>query len=326
MALLDALTAVTDDYYTKNKVEDLFFRESPMLYRLLGNNQNKINMVTGKDTVDGGKKIFEFLEIAGSNGDTYGNATTISKTRNDQLSRAEFGWSGYYASDAINLDDQVQNGDSSKAMVNMIHKKLNNINKTIRKNMNDGIFSTRAASTDQYGLDGLPDLFNTTTSFLYGNISEAELAAWSPNVITAAEAISFTVLQNIMAVAEISQGKEGHPNLLMTTRTLMDAYEAKLQVQQRFVKDKAMQEAGFEHVVHKGVPLTYDPIIATGSLYALNLDKIKLRTHQKWNFKAPIWTIPDEQEPDYLMANTRWIGSMTCSNRAAHCLHTSLTV
>jgi len=326
MPVLAALTAVTLDYYKKNKVEDLFFRESPMLYRLLGNKQVELNLVTGKDTADGGKKLIEFLEIAGSNTDTYGNTTTIPKTRNDHLTRAEFGWSGYYASDAINLDDQVQNGDSSAAMVDMIHKKLANINKTIRDSLNTGIFTLRSASTDTYGLDGLPNLFNTTTADLYGNISEDELALWSPNVIATAEAISFTVLQSIFAAASVGQTAKDRPNLCMTTLALMDAYEAKLQVQQRFIKDKQMAEAGFQHVIHKGVPISYDPIIAAGSFYALNLDKIKLKTHAKWNFKTPVWTIPDEQEPDYMMANTRWVGAMTCCDRSAHCLHTGLTV
>jgi len=320
------IEAVTLDFFKKNKVEDLIFRPSIMLYRLLGNGANEVNLVNGQDTVDGGKRIVEFLEHDESQSSTYGASTTISTTAKDIFNQASFAWSGYNASNSITLDDLVQNGDSPRAMVKLIHGKLNNISKTIRKTMNAGLFVARSASTATYGFDGFPDLFNTTTSTAYGNIQEADMASWSPNVITTSEAITYSVLQDIMAAASVGQTESAHPDLIITTRALMDAYNSRLQVQQRFVKDKDMVEAGFKHTLHDGVVLGFDGAVTAGSLYALNTKRLTIKTHEKYNFTQPEWVITNEAKPDNMTANCRWMGALVCSDRAAHAVHTGLTV
>lgn len=319
------LQAVTDDWYKKNKVEDLFFRASIMLYRLLGNGQNAINLVNGSDTVDGGKKIFEFLEHAESNSDTYGNSTVIDDTAVDVFNRAEFAWSGYHSSNSITLDDQVQNGDSSRAMVRLIQGRLDNIAKTLRKTMNTGLYGTRAASTDTYGFDGLGDLFDTTTTTAYGGIQEADMDTWSAEVLATAGQIKYSTLQSIMALASVGQTASDQPDLIITTRTLCDAYAATLQVQQRFVQDKDMAEAGFKHTLHDGVVLGYDEACASGVLYALNTKKMSLKTHEDYNFTQAKWVAPNELRPDIKTANSRWMGALTTSHRGAHAKATGLT-
>lgn len=326
MALpLSALEAITDDYYVKNRVEDIYFKASILLYRLLGNGSNKVNLVSGNDTIDGGKRLVEFLEHDEANSDTYGNTTSISTTRKEIFNQASFAWSGYNSSNTINLDDQIQNGDSSRALVKLIQGRLNNISKTIRKKMGAGIFTDRASSTNQYGFDGLADLFNTTDTTAYGNIQEADMPEWGAKVIATTEAISYSVLQDIMALASVGQTEEDHPNLILTTRTLMDAYNAKLQIQQRFVKDKDMVNAGFKHTLHDGVVIGYDAEIAAGNLYALNLRHLFLKSHKDYNFTQPKWVPFSEAQPDILTANCRWVGALTTRDRQAHARHTGLT-
>jgi len=326
MALpLAALEAITDDYYVKNRVEDIYFKASILLYRLLGNGSNAVNLVSGADTIDGGKKLVEFLEHDEANSSTYGNSTSISATRKEIFNRAAFDWSGYNASNTINVDDQVQNGDSSRALVKLVQGRLNNISKTIRKTMNTGLFGTRAASTDTYGFDGLGDLFNTTDTTAYGNIQEADMSEWGAKVIATTEAISYSVLQDIMALASVGHTEEDHPNLILTTRTLMDAYNAKLQIQQRFVKDADMVDAGFKHTLHDGIVIGYDSEIAAGNLYALNMRHLFLKSHKDFNFTQPKWTPFSEAQPDILTANCRWMGALTTRDRQSHALHTGLT-
>lgn len=105
----------------------------------------------------------------------------------------------------------------------------------------------------------------------------------------------------------------------------MDAYNAKLQIQQRFVKDKDMVQAGFKHTLHDGVVLGYDAEIAAGTLYALNLRHLFLKTHKDYNFTQPKWVAFSEAQPDLLTANCRWVGALTTRHRAAHCKHSGLT-
>lgn len=324
MALLDQIEAVTNDWFERNKVEDLYFKASVFFYRLLGNGQDKLNLVTASETVDGGKKVLEFLEYAGVNGDTYGAATTISNTNNDIVNQAAFPWSGYYASDAIGLDEKIQNSGDA-AMVNLIQTKLRSVSKTIRDNMSAGIFTARSASTGALGFDGLPDLFNTTTSVAYGSIAEDDMAVWSPNVITTIEAISYSVVNEILAAATSSNTPEDKPNMCITTQTLCDSYTTKLQQQQRF-SNEALANAGFENILHKSTPITWDVKCPTGEFYAMNMRRIRIRAHKDYNFTKPMWVADKPgSEPDNFIANSRWMGVMTTSDRGAHCLHTNLT-
>lgn len=324
MALLDQIEAVTNDWFQRNKVEDLYFKASVFLYRLLGSGQDKLNLVTASETVDGGKKVLEFLEYAGVNGDTYGAATTISNTNNDIVNQAAFEWSGYYASDGIGLDEKVQNSGDA-AMVNLIQTKLRSVSKTIRDKMSDGIFTARSASTGSLGFDGLPDLFNTTVTTPYGNITETDMAVWSPNVIVTAEAITYAIVSEIFTAATQGNTAEDMPDMAITTKTLYEAYKGKLQPQQRFTND-ALAAAGFQNITHDGTPVAWDLFCPAGNFYAMNMRKIRIRAHKEYNFTKPTWVADKPgSEPDNFIANSRWMGVMTTSDRGAHCLHTNLT-
>lgn len=316
---LDQLQAATNDYW-KNKTTDIFFTENIMFWRLMGNGGMEMNLVKGSDLVDGGKMIREFLEVGKSNGGSYGNKTKIDASKRDIINAALFGWSGEYASNGIDLDEQVQNTGKA-AMVDLVMAKMGNIEKTIRENLGKKIYQARGS--DPHAIIGLGDLFNTDTSVPYGNIAEDDMAQWKANVITTAEAMSFKVMQAIWRMASVGQTKAKKPNLAVTTEVLKDSYERTIQIQQRF-SDKKLVEAGFDNILHKGAPVVSDDNQAEGTLDAVNLEFLKIKTHSKYNFTTPIWE-KDRLEPDSLVANTRFIGQLTCSNRAAHCRHTGLT-
>jgi len=322
MALdLDQLNAVTFDYY-KNRTTDIFFRESIMLYLLMGSGKMELNLITGKDLVDGGVKIREFLEYARANVSTYGNSSTIDTSKRDILNAARFGWSGYVASNTIDLDEQTQNSGKA-ALVDLIYAKMKNIEKSIRDYMGAGIYLGRAADPDGYGFSGLPDLFNTTTSTAYGAIAEDDMADWKANVDTTVEAITYTVMQKLFRLASIGQSKSARPNQIITTQILLDAYKASLQVQQRFQSSKLV-EAGFSNILHDGVPMVYDDKQAVGVIDCVNTQFLKIKTHKDYNFTKPKWEA-DHREPDTLTANTRWRGALVTSNRKAHARGTAKT-
>ena len=117
MALeLTELQAITDDYITKGTV-DIYFEDNVLLYMLMAKGKFKDSLVQPGDLVDGGKKIRVFLEHAKSNGGTYGATTKIPQAKVDILNAARFGWAGYMASNAIDLDDQVQNNGDAALLV-----------------------------------------------------------------------------------------------------------------------------------------------------------------------------------------------------------------
>jgi len=324
MALtLSQIQATTNDYW-ENQTTDIFFRESILLYRLMGSGKMDLNMITGSDLVDGGQKIREFLEYGRSNVSTYGNRSTIDASKRDIINAARFDWSGYVASNTIDLTDRRENSGKA-AMVNLVYAKMENIRKSVRDYMGAGIYVARSSSPDSYGFDGLPDLFNTTTSVAYGSIAEDDMSDWKANVDTDSEAISYEVLQKLFRAATVGQSSDGKPNQIVTTQTLLDAYKASLQVQQRFVGQSIkMAEAGFQNVLHDGVPMVYDTNQSSGVIDCLNLKYLRIRTHPDFNFTKPVWE-SSHLEPDTLTANCRFSGALTCSNRKAQSRGTGKT-
>ena len=284
----------------------------------MGKGGMEMNYVKASDLVDGGEKIRVFLEYAEANSGTYGNTTKIPQNKVDILNAARFGWAGYYASNTIDLDEQVQNS-GAEAMVKIIFTKLRNIEKTIRNQMGSGIYSEGTAPAFM----GLGNMFLATVGTAYGTIEEEDMARWQANNITTSEAISFKVMQKIWREPAIGVAASKKPNLGITTELLKDGYERTLQTQQRF-SDQDLVKAGFDNIMHKRAPIVADDNQTAGYLDALNLNFLRIKTHQEYNFTEPKWEY-DKEQPDAKTANTRWVGQLVCSNRKAHCRHTNLS-
>jgi len=318
MALaLTQIQAATHDYWIKRTV-DIFFTENVLLWKLMGKGGMEMNYVKASDLVDGGEKIRVFLEYAQANSGSYGNTTKIPQNKVAILNAARFGWAGYFASNTIDLDEQVQNS-GAEAMVKIIFTKLRNIEKTIRNKMGSEIYAEGTAPAFM----GLGNLFETTAGTDYGSVSETNMSLWKDNNITTSKAISFKVMQKIWREPAIGVAASKKPNLGITTEVLKDGYERTLQTQQRF-SDQDLVKAGFDNIMHKRAPIVADDNQTAGYLDALNLNFLKIKTHQDYNFTEPKWEY-DREQPDAKTANTRWVGQLVCSNRKAHCRHTNLS-
>ncbi len=319
MSLTDQLAIITEDYIASNKPEDVIFDDNVLLYMLMSGSKFQDTLIQPGETVDGGKKIKTFLEYAKSHVGSYGNTTKIPQSKKDILNAALFRWAGYYAANTIDLEEQIQNNGKA-ALVDLVHAKLGNIHKTIRDQMGTDVY---ASAADSSAFLGLGNLFNTSTSTAYGDVTEADMAEWKANVITDAEAISFKVMQTIRRTAKAGQSKDAKPNIYITTDALKDGFERTLHTQARY-SNTNLVNAGFDNVLFGSVPVVADDKQSSGILDALNLRFLKVKTHTKWKFTTPMWEYSKDQ-PDTLTANTRWIGQLVCTNRKAHCRHTNLT-
>jgi len=87
-----------------------------------------------------------------------------------------------------------------------------------------------------------------------------------------------------------------------------------------------MVEAGWDNILHKGSPIVADPYYTAGTLDALNLNFLSLRSHKDYNFTTPEWVAKREGgQPDTITANSRWRGNLFCTNRQMNVRHTNLS-
>jgi hypothetical protein len=322
MSLINQLNATTEYYWMNIEPVDILNKASALLWKLMGNAVVKDNwQVKPHEIIDGGKMIKVPLEYANSNSGAYGATTVINQSKVDILDAARFRWAGIYGSNTLNLDDLTQN-TGSEAIIDLTKQYMSSIIKAARVKMAADVI---AAATTSYSINGLEDLFNTTTSTEYGSIDEDEMANWKANVITTAESISFEVMQKIFRTPDMGDFEGALPNYVVTTSLLKDGYERSLHPQQRYM-DTKMVEAGWQNIMHKGAPIVSDGGVTTGYLYALNLNFLSLRSHKDYNFTAPKWVTKEVLgQPDTITADTRWRGNLLCSNRKAHVKHTNLS-
>lgn len=322
MSLINQLNATTEYYWLNTEPQDIVHKASPLLWKLMGNALAKDNWeVKPHETVDGGLMVKVPLEYATSNRGGYGASTVINQSKVDIIDAARFRWAGIYGSNTLNLDDLTQN-TGAEAIVDLTKKYMQSIIKAARVQMAEDIIT---AAADKDRINGLGDLFNATTSVAYGSITEAEMADWKANVNADTAEISFEELQKVFRTPNMGEARDMLPNFIVTTAILRDGYERSLHPQQRY-SDTRMVEAGWDNITHKGAPMVADPYVGVGTLYALNLNFLSLRSHKDYQFTKPTWQAKTVLgQPDTITADTRWRGNLYCSNRKMHVCKTNLT-
>ena len=322
MGLINQLNATTEYYWLQTEPEDILNKASALLWKLMGKAIRLGNWeIQPDEIVDGGLMVKVPLEYDISNHGSYGKDTVINQSKKSIVDAARFRWAGAYGSNTLNLDDLTQNtGD--EAIIRLTKLYMSNIKKALRVDLASQVI---AAAGDSDSINGLGDLFNTSTSVEYGSIAEDDMAQWKANVITASEAISFEVMQKIFRKPGFGGYVGTRPNFCCTTEVLADGYERSLHPQQRY-KEGNMVEAGWDNIMHKGAPIVADPYYSSGVLDALNLNFLSLRSHKDYNFTTPEWVAKREGgQPDTITANSRWRGNLYCSNRQMHVRHINLT-
>ena len=94
-------------------------------------------------------------------------------------------------------------------------------------------------------------------------------------------------------------------------------------MQQRFVTDDGVAQAGFAHLVYEGMVLAADDYCPAGHLFAVNTNHLGFAIHQNGFFARQPWV--DLAGPAGRAMKILWHGNLICSNRKAHACHANLS-
>ena len=300
-ANFDALLSTTLANY-RAQLTDNVFTARPLTYFLM--DKGRIRMV------DGGTKIVEPL-IYGQNGTvaSYSGYDTISLTAQDGMSAAEYDWKQYAASIAISgIEEAKNNGEA--AIINLLEAKIMQAEESMREGFNQMFFGdgTGNSGKNWNGLANLVESGNTV-----GGINSAtgqNNDFWRSYEENTAGAL--TLAQMATAYNSVSVGND-HPDMILTTQTLYEKYESLLQPQLRYTDTKTA-DAGFQNLLFKAAPVTYDVHCTAGVVYFLNSKYITLVGHSgKW-FQQTEFVRPENLDARYALIMC--YGNLTVRNRA----------
>lgn len=297
-ANFDNLLSTTLANY-RSTLTDNVFTARPLTYKLM--EKGRIRMLNG------GTKIVEPL-IYGQN-DTVGSYSgydSIALTPQTGISAAEYEWKQYAASISISGIEEAKN-NGEQEIINLLEAKIMQAEESLREGFNQMFFAsgTGNSSKDWNGLGNLVESGNTV-----GGIDSSVYSWWQSYEENTATAL--TLAQMSTAYNSVSVGND-HPDVLLTTQTLFEKYEALLQPQLRYTDTKTA-DSGFQNLLFKAAPVMYDEHCTAGVFFFLNSKYLTLVGHSgKW-FQQTEFIRPEDLDARYALIMC--YGNLTVRNRA----------
>jgi hypothetical protein len=291
------LTTTLANY--RSTLTDNVFTARPLTYKLMEG--GRIRMLNG------GTKIVEPL-IYGQNSTvgSYSGYETLALTPQEGISAAEFEWKQYAASIAISGIEEAKN-NGEQEIINLLEAKIMQAEESMRESFNQMFFAdgTGNSSKDWNGLGNLVEAGNTV-----GGINSGTYTWWASKEENTSAALTLAQMSSLYN--SVSVGND-HPDLLLTTQTLFEKYEALLQPNLRYTDTKTA-DAGFQNLLFKAAPVMYDVHCTAGVFYMLNSKYLTLVGHSgKW-FSQTSFISPEDVDARYALIMC--YGNLTVRNRA----------
>jgi hypothetical protein len=293
----DAILTTTLANY-RDQLTDNVFSARPLTYHLM--NKGRIRMLNG------GSKIVEPL-VHGLNTTVaaYSGYDTISLTPQTGISAAEFDWKQYAASIAISGIEEAKN-NGEQEVINLLEAKIMQAEESMREGFNQMFFADGSASNAWNGLGNLIETGNTVGGI---NSATAGNEYWRSYEENTAGAL--TLGQMATAYNSVSVGND-HPDMVLTTQTLFEKYESLLQPQLRYTDTKTA-DAGFQNLLFKSAPVTFDVHAPAGTMFFINSKYLSLVGHSgKW-FENTAFVRPENMDARYALILC--YGNLTVRNR-----------
>ena len=285
------------------KLTDNIFSARPLFYALT--NGQTIRRISG-----GAKIVVPVIYGTNSTAGSYDGTDTISTTAQTGISAAEYSWKQYAATVTISGIEEAKNNGEAQ-IIDLLEGKIFQTQETVIENMNTMFFGNGTGNSSKDWL-GLSALVGSTGS--PGGIDATDSDnSWWRSAVTNQGSAAITLASMATLYNNCSVGND-QPTIGITGQNQYEAYEALLVDQIRYT-DTDMADGGFQNLLFKGCPLTFDGTLeGEGKLYSLNTKYLQLVAHSDVWFKPTPFVRPTNQDAVY--SQLLCYGELTTSNRA----------
>jgi len=285
------------------KLTDNIFSARPLFYALT--NGQTIRRISG-----GAKIVVPVIYGTNSTAGSYSGTDTIDTTAQTGISAAEYDWKQYAATVTISGVEEAKNNGEAQ-IIDLLEGKIFQTQETIIENMNTMLFGNGTGNSNKDWL-GLNALVGSTGSPGGIDATDADNSWWR-SAVTNQGSAAITLASMATLYNNCSVGND-QPTIGITGQNQYEAYEALLVDQIRYT-DTDMADGGFQNLLFKGCPLTFDGTLAgEGKLYFLNTKYLQLVAHSDVWFKPTPFVRPTNQDAVY--SQLLCYGELTTSNRA----------
>jgi len=284
------------------KLADNVFTARPLFYALT--NGQTIRRVNG-----GAKIVVPIIYGTNSTAGSYSGSDTIATTAQTGITAAEYDWKQYAATVTITGIEEAKN-NGEYAIIDLLEGKIMQAEQTIIQNMNTMFWSdgTGNSGKDMLGLNRLVGTGNTVGGI---DATDSDNAWWRSTVTNQGGALTLAAMSTIYNTVSVGNDQ---PTIIITDQDEYEKYEALLQPNLRYTSAD-VADAGFQNLLFKGAPVTYDSDSdLDGKMFFLNTKYLRLVAHTETWFQPTPFVRPTNQDARY--AQILCYGQLTCSNRA----------
>jgi hypothetical protein len=294
----EILTTTLNNYVPK--LVDNIFSARPLFYALT--NSSTMRTVSG-----GAKIVVPVIYGTNSTAGSYSGTDTISTTAQTGISAAEYDWGQYAATVTINGMEEAKNNGEAQ-IIDLLEGKIFQTQETIIENMNT-MFHADGSGNSNKDWEGIAALVDSTGAVGGINPADSGNGFWASSETAVGGALTTAAMATMYN--NVSVGND-QPTIILTTQTLYEKYETLLTSNIRYT-DTDMADAGFQNLMFKGAPVTFDGANASGVVYFLNTKYLQLVRHSDVWFKPTPFVRPTNQ--DAVFSQILCYGQLTCSNR-----------
>ena len=289
------------------KLTDNIFSARPLFYALT--NGQTIRRISG-----GAKIVVPVIYGTNSTAGSYSGVDTIDTTAQTGISAAEYDWRQYAATVTINGMEEAKNNGEAQ-IIDLLEGKIFQTQETIIENMNT-MFWGDGTGNGGKDMNGLNKLVGTGLTVGGIDATDADNSWWRSTLRNGPlDAGAGVLSQAAMATVynTVSVGND-QPTIIITDQDEYEAYEALLEGQIRYT-DTDVADGGFQNLLFKGAPVTFDSDTnLDGKMFFLNTKYLQLVAHSDVWFKPTPFVRPTNQ--DAVFSQLLCYGELTVSNRA----------
>lgn len=290
------------------KLADNVFTARPLFYALT--NGQTLRRISG-----GAKIVVPIIYGTNTTAGSYAGDDTISITAQTGITAAEYEWKQYAASVTITGIEEAKNNGEAQ-IIDLLEGKIMQAEETIIQNMNTMFWSNGAGNggKDMFGLNGLVGTGNdgaSATGLAGIDATDAANSWWRSTLVNQGGVLTIAAMATMYN--NVSVGND-QPTIIISDQDEYEAYEALLQPQLRYT-DSRVADAGFQNLLFKGAPVTFDSDTnLDGKMFFLNNKYLRLVAHTDTWFQPTPFVRPTNQDARY--AQILCYGELTTSNRA----------
>ena len=284
------------------KLADNVFTARPLFYALT--NGQTIRRISG-----GAKIVVPIIYGTNSTAASYSGDAALSTTAQTGIPAAAYDWTQYAAPVTITGIEEAKNNGEAE-IIDLLEGKVMQTEETIIQNMNEMFYGdgTGNSNKDWIGLDLIVGKPNTALGGI--DPTDSGNSWWKSDEHDMDGAL--TVKQMGTTYNNVSVGND-QPTIVIGTQALYESYEALLEPNLRYTDTKGA-DAGFQNLLFKGAPVTFDGDVTAGEIFFLNTKYLRLVAHTETWFQTTPFVRPSNQDARY--AQILCYGELTCSNRA----------